>query len=179
MMTLPPHLGGHANITNLDRGVFEALCKKYEPKSFLDIGCGPGGMVRMAQERGLKAKGIDGDFTLSFDDIDVLVHDFVTGPAPLGEDFFDLGWSVEFLEHVHENYLDNMRPAFQACARVWITHALPNQHGHHHVNCKTPGYWIKKFRAWGFKPHMFDTHSLRGKASMKYSRRTGMLMIKR
>ena len=38
------------------------LTEKFGIKSFLDIGCGPGGMVQLAAWRGLDAMGIDGDW---------------------------------------------------------------------------------------------------------------------
>ena len=33
---------------------------------------------------------------------------------------------------------------------VAMTHALPGQGGHHHVNCQPPEYWIEKMVAKGF-----------------------------
>jgi 2-polyprenyl-3-methyl-5-hydroxy-6-metoxy-1,4-benzoquinol methylase len=36
------------------------LMNEYNIKSFLDVGCGPGGMVALAGMRGLDAMGIDG-----------------------------------------------------------------------------------------------------------------------
>lgn len=178
-MTLPEHLGGHASMTNVDAGVLDALVERFEPATFLDIGCGLGGMLHEARLRGLEVKGIDGDYTLDFTGLDVLVHDFTTGPAPL-EGEFDLGWCVEVLEHVEEQYLDNLRPAFQACRRLWITHALPGQHGHHHVNCQAPPYWIGVFRRWGFKVPQQTSFELRGASTMAgpYSRRSGLLLIR-
>lgn len=34
---------------------------------------------------------------------------------------------------------------------VAMTHALPGQPGHHHVNCKNADYWIKIFNEYGFE----------------------------
>ena len=67
MDELPSHLGGHKNKTHLDEGTIDYLIKKFKPKSFLDIGCGPGGMVKIATNKGLKARGIDGDWLVERD----------------------------------------------------------------------------------------------------------------
>ena len=31
-----------------------------------------------------------------------------------------------------------------------MTHALPGQGGHHHVNCQPPEYWIEKMARRGY-----------------------------
>ena len=179
-MTLPDHLGGHASMTNVDAGVLDALVERFEPATFLDIGCGLGGMLHEARLRGLEAKGIDGDYTLDFTGLDVLVHDFTKGPAPL-EGEFDLGWCVEVLEHIEEQYLENLKSAFQACKRVWITHALPKQIGHHHVNCQKQSYWINHFRRWGFEAMTGASNLIRSQSTMLdgYARRTGLLLVRK
>lgn len=177
---LPEHLGGHASITNMDRGVFDAIVAEHRPESFLDIGCGPGGMVALAGRHGLRARGIDGDWTLDFAGLDVVLHDFTTGPPALDAEY-DFGWCVEFLEHVEERFLDNVRPAFQACRRLWVTHAMPGQRGWHHVNCRSAQYWSRIFRAWGFTWNERQNMRLRMRSTMhgKYSRRTGVLITRR
>jgi len=50
MKELPKHLGGHQNKTHLDVGTLEFFKSTFNIKSMLDIGCGPGGMVNLAQE---------------------------------------------------------------------------------------------------------------------------------
>ena len=44
MEKLPDHLGGHLNKTHTDRGTLLYLKNKYNIKSMIDIGCGPGAM---------------------------------------------------------------------------------------------------------------------------------------
>ena len=50
----PPamHLGGHEELTQFDEGVFDDLVSRFDLRSFLDVGCGPGGMVCYALARG-------------------------------------------------------------------------------------------------------------------------------
>ena len=77
--SLPSHLGGHLNKTHNDRGTLLRLMDTYKIKSFLDIGCGPGGMVRIAKMRGLDSLGIDGDWTMAIEsEAKILIHDFTT-----------------------------------------------------------------------------------------------------
>jgi 2-polyprenyl-3-methyl-5-hydroxy-6-metoxy-1,4-benzoquinol methylase len=59
---LDEHLGGHNGLTHLDEGALTWL-KQLGHTSFLDIGCGPGGMVELAEQLGFKVLGVDGDHT--------------------------------------------------------------------------------------------------------------------
>mgnify|MGYP003347574177 FL=1 len=90
--SLPSHLGGHLNKTHNDRGTLTFLINEYKIKSFLDIGCGPGGMVALANMRGLDSVGIDGDWEVEKEkDALILIHDFTTGPCFTTKAEFDLG----------------------------------------------------------------------------------------
>jgi SAM-dependent methyltransferase len=149
MNQLPSHLGGSLNKTHVDKGALSWLIQKYNIKSFLDIGCGPGGMVELAKKLGLRSQGIDGDFTLGLKEPEFLIHDFTLG-APLLKDEFDLGWSCEFVEHVEEKYMNNYFYCFKQCKKVVITYAPPGWPGIHHVNCQTEDYWKNKFFKYGF-----------------------------
>ena len=81
---LEEHLGGHNGITHLDQGALDWLIDTFQPQTFLDVGCGPGGMVELADKNGLDSLGIDGDHTVIRYNIDrFLLHDFTLGPAPL------------------------------------------------------------------------------------------------
>jgi SAM-dependent methyltransferase len=181
--TLPDHLGGHLQKTHIDRGAFLYVLNNFDIKSMLDIGCGPGGMIEYARLRDVEAFGIDGDFTLTYpDEIKpyVLVHDFTKGPAPIGSTF-DLGWSVEFLEHVEEQYIPNFMDSFQRCKYVVCTAAPPGWNGHHHVNLQPMEYWIKVFDQYGFDYSESDTTNIRELSTMQkpFMQRTGMFFKKK
>lgn len=181
---LPPHLGGHLNRTHTDRGTLLFLLSEYKVTSFLDIGCGPGEMVELASLRGCDATGIDGDFTLQYSPSlakKILVHDFTKGPAPLGREY-DLGWSVEFLEHVEEQYQDNYMDAFARCRYVIATAAPPGYPGHHHVNCRELDYWIDVFDRHGFDYSPETTERIRARESTMqkpFMQRNGMFFVRR
>ena len=168
---LEPHLGGHQNKTHLDNGALEWLIKTFDAKSFLDIGCGPGGMVELAKSKGLLVKGIDGDYTLKRpNETDYTLHEFTKAPLiPYFE--YDLGWSVEFVEHVEEKYIPNYMPCFQSCNTVVITYAPPGWEGHHHVNLKDEDYWIQTFATNGLKHNAEMTHQLRQHSTMNLGKK--------
>lgn len=176
--TLPPHLGGHENMTHIDIGALDYFIEKYNIKSFLDVGCGPGGMVELAHDSGLDALGIDGDYTVKrINPQLVMIHDFTVGKPFLNHKIYDLGWSCEFLEHVPAEFMDNYMDAFFHCKRIAVTHALPGQGGHHHVNEKDANYWLDEFMFRGFLFDINATNELRKNSSMdeKFVRHTGLV----
>ena len=47
------HLGGHSGVTNIDPPVLLYLKDRFNLKSMVDIGCGPGGMQKVAKSLGM------------------------------------------------------------------------------------------------------------------------------
>lgn len=163
MEKLPKHLGGHMNKTHLDQGSLAFMKKNLNVKSMLDIGCGPAGMVKLANEMGITAHGIDGDFKVERSGIEdnwLTLHDYTTGPSNLDLQV-DLIWSVEFVEHVYEEYQDNYMKDFQRGNFVIMTFAPPGTPGHHHVNCQTDEYWKGVFKNYGFQYDANMTRQIR------------------
>lgn len=184
------HLGGHLNITHIDEGALDYIIGKIQIKSMIDIGCGPGGMVKVARSKGLKAIGIDGDRSLdrynSEDQQRIFFHDYTVGELtfPISDVYneFDLAWSVEFLEHVEEQYIPNFMHSFSQARYVVATHALPGEiRGHHHVNLKPPEYWHEVFGKYGFEWDRNESFKIRKHSTMAkgFMRRTGMFYRKR
>lgn len=163
---LEEHLGGHNGLTHLDHGALDWLIEKFEPRFYLDIGCGPGGMVELAESKGLQVQGIDGDHTIErYSPERFIIHDFTKGPAELDQQY-DLGWSCEFVEHVYEKFQPNYMAAFQQCRRVAMTYAPPGHTGYHHVNLKDEKYWIDTFEKYGFVYDLELTKQLREHSTM-------------
>lgn len=177
-METPEHLGGHLNITHLDPGVILWL-RSLGIRSMLDIGCGPGGMVELAQVHGIESHGIDGDPTLWWTnpkkDPRFTLWDFTKGRLnPVLS--WDVAWSCEFLEHVEERLIPNYMPCFQVCREVIVTFAPPGAPGHHHVNCKPEYYWLDIFAKYGFMQAEVRTKELREHSTMQrdFVRNTGL-----
>ena len=181
---IPPHLGGHLNKTHTDRGVLVHLINNLEINSMIDIGCGPGDMVEIAKDRGLRSLGVDGDWSLketwNRKGIDVLEHDFTLGP-PDNLTEFDLAWSVEFLEHVEEKFVPNFMAVFEQCKYAVVTAAPPGHGGHHHVNEQTQEYWGNKFSEYGFDIDPLLTNEIKDVSTMRkgFMQKNGMFFRKR
>lgn len=173
--TLPDHLGGHKNRTHLDHGVLDFMIKNFNVKTMLDIGCGPGGMVSLAREKGIDAYGIDGDFVVDRPGVNnewVTIHDYQQGPSPFDKNV-DMIWSCEFVEHVYEQFIPNYMYDFQRGNFVVMTYSPKN--GYHHVNVKNEQYWIDTFKNYGFQYDANMTRQIKEVSTMnakgKYSKK--------
>ena len=174
---LEEHLGGHKGRTHTDAGVLDHFWNELGCRSLIDVGCGPGGQVNLALSKGWRAFGIDGDYTLKFmfpaEVIDFTKQQFVP------KEKFDLAWCVEFLEHVEEQYIPNYVTAFQSAKYLVVTHALPGEPGHHHVNCQTNDYWKEKLAEHGLMYDAGLTEQIRACSTMErdFVRRRGLAFI--
>lgn len=187
MDKLPEHLGGGERRCHNDVGALQWAMKLWDIKSMVDIGCGRACVVQDAVDHGLDALGIDGDpgdlhdeYNFTRPDVPFLLHDFTEGPAPVDREF-DLAWTVEFLEHVDEKYMDNYMDTIKKCKYVICTFARPGDGGHHHVNEQEPQYWIDKFDSYGFVFNRSYTKELRKASTMikRFIRENGLVFIRR
>lgn len=169
------HLGGHEDLTQYDEGAFDYLARRFAVRSFLDVGCGPGGMAAYALSRGIAARGVDGDPRHARGSLLITEHDYAEGPLDAGS--HDLGWAVEFVEHVEERYVPHFMATFAGCRHVFITAAVPGQPGHHHVNCQWGDYWIARFAEAGFVHDAEATAGVRAASTMKsgFTAQTGLV----
>jgi hypothetical protein len=143
-----PWLGGNifgGDPRCFDKGVFDFLIQKYKPESIFDVGCGEGHLMDYFHKNGIKVYGSDGlednkENAVPTIKSEIVIHDYVKGPlqpVPV-----DMVLSCEFVEHVHQIFIANFLPQFIACKVLVFTHAVPDQPGHHHVNCQSDEYWI-------------------------------------
>lgn len=178
MKALPRHLGGHEGRTHIDDATLSYLIKKYNIQSMYDVGCGPGGMLKLAQDKGIDAVGVDGDFTLKYPaELNIIIHDFTKGSLVCKEK--DLSWSCEFLEHVEEQFMDNYFSVFKQTKIVCCTFCNIQGTGHHHVNIQNQEYWDQKFLERGFLKEKETTREIRKISSMQrnFVRDTGTVYI--
>lgn len=171
-----PHLGGHGFSTHIDLGILNFFKSEYKCKSYLDIGCGLGGMVYEANKLGYDVLGIDGDYRLKRDNPEFFKLCDFTKETPVINKNYDLGYSCEFVEHVQEKYLDNYMKVFQKSKIVCMTFAPEGTPGYHHVNCKNTDYWIDIFQKYSFYYDEKLTKNIRQVSSMKrdFFRKNGL-----
>lgn len=130
--------------------VFELL----KPGSIVDIGCGAGEWLSIAQELGVdEILGVDGEWALkaklAIPREKFLVHDLA---APLKLDRkFDLALALEVAEHLESaNAEDLVGSLCSASDRVVFSAAIPGQGGRRHLNERWPSYWAELFAKNGY-----------------------------
>jgi cyclopropane fatty-acyl-phospholipid synthase-like methyltransferase len=160
------YLGGHNWITHTDCGSLEYMIEKFDIKTMLDLGCGPGGQVKTALDLGLVAEGIDGDPRVIAEAEGIVINecDYTKDTFEREVDFI---WSVEFLEHVEEKYQENYMKTFAKAEHVFVTFAPIGKRGNHHVNLRDSNYWINIFEKYGLLHDAKITDSIRKASTMK------------
>jgi len=138
--------------------IAEWIKEKLDPKSLLDIGCGPGMYVDELIKVGVPAFGID-------------IDDRVEGKDYLArESIFDTKRTAEVvtcyevLEHIDPTYADQevdaLYNAIEPGGTMIFTAAQPGQGGVGHINCRKRDYWLKKFVDKGLIYHPGLTEEL-------------------
>ena len=143
--------------------LWEYLCKKFNIKTVLDVGCGMGHAIEEFNKHCDEVVGVDGSKYVVENSLftdQIFYHDFAVGTLET-EDRYDLCWSCEFVEHVDEDYRDNFLEVFAYAKYLAITYAEPGQPGHHHVNCQLKEYWIEHLKRYGFEYDEEVTQELR------------------
>jgi SAM-dependent methyltransferase len=138
------------------RIILDDLSRYIQVRSVLDVGCGLGTWLGVAQELGIQdVRGIEGHWLdptrLVIDPSLVTLCDLEKGFA-LGRRF-DLAMCLEVGEHLSEQAAGTLVSSLAAHADlVLFSAAIPFQGGHHHVNERFPDYWANLFAGHGFSP---------------------------
>lgn len=131
------------------------------PESFLDLGCGPGWLVWLAEDLGVTAFGVD---IGARDDIGTVLHRDLAQPLDLGSNRparFSLVWCTEVAEHLDDASELLSAIVRYAADRVIWTAAHPGQGGVGHVNEKPRDHWINEFALRGLRYEAEETEALR------------------
>ncbi len=93
----------------------------------------------------------------------------------------DLVWSCEVAEHIDPDQVDSYLDTLANGRVVAMTHALPGQVGHHHVNCQPSEYWVERMVTRGYMLSD-ETQILRGVAAKdetwSYFGNSGLLFVR-
>jgi hypothetical protein len=125
------------------------------PKSVVDVGCGPGIWLESYRKHGISDfLGIDGPWvrpeTLRIPKENFRVED-LSKPLAIGRQF-DLVNSLEVAEHLDAGCADVFARSLASLGDLIVfSAAIPGQRGYHHVNEQFQGYWVEKFQALGFE----------------------------
>lgn len=175
-----PHLGGNRDghdETTFYPEAWNYLWLRFHPRRMLDVGCGHGAAMRWFSRRGTQAIGLDGlecNADASSDAGAVLVHDLTAGPAKLSG--IDLVWCCEVVEHVRPEYVEHVLDTICCGQALAMTHALPGQGGHHHVNEQHADYWISRIEARGMR--LDRDVELYRPLGTHYWQRTGLIFVR-
>ncbi len=132
------------------------LLKLNPVNSILDIGCGIGTWLAVAQGLGVKETiGVDG-VDLTQDELKIPVNHFIksdlTVPINLDKNF-DMVLCLEVAEHLPEKYAKTLIDTLTHHSDFIIfSAATPGQGGQNHLNEQWPDYWQKLFLNNGYYP---------------------------
>lgn len=174
-----PHLGG--NIVEGDAythcpRVWDYVIDRFAVRSALDLGSGRGHAAHYMAQKGVSVIAVDG---LRYNVVNALhptvQHDLTNGPFQTDVDFVHC---QEVAEHISEEHADDFVRSLASGRVVLLTHAVPGQGGHHHVNCQDADYWINMMALAGYRVLAEDTNRIRKIAAEEgaiYMARTGIL----
>ena len=138
------------------REILPSVISLLRPKSILDVGCGIGTWLAIAEQLGVTSiLGVDGDYVdrslLKISEDHFLAHD-LTIPLELPHKF-DLAICLEVAEHLPPSAADTLINTLTRCSDVILfSAAIPNQGGQNHINEQWTEYWQELFGAKGFFP---------------------------
>lgn len=178
-----PHLGGNVWIGDpwtFAPKVWKYLIDRFAASSVLDVGSGRGHAAKWFYDNGCKVVAMDGEAINVYNSFyPTIMHDLTKAAfyCPV-----DLVHCQEVVEHIEESYQHFLMSTLANGSIVFMTHAEPNQPGHHHVNCKPQSYWVSALDYYGFNFLGEDTMRIRKIAASEEAHhivRSGLVFGKR
>ena len=176
-----PHVGG--NILQGDPhsyapSVWNYMIGRFGIRSVLDIGSGRGHVANYLHRAGLQVLAIDGLKENCKRSLYPSMHVDLTRSSVYCS--VDLVNCVEVVEHIEEQYLDNLLTALSCGKVILMTNALPGQGGHHHVNEQPTKYWVQHLQSRGYLVSEDDTDRIKKLAQddgALHLARTGLVLV--
>lgn len=147
--------------------VLPLVTRLLAPASVVDVGCGVGTWLKVAQELGISdVIGIDGAYArnagLKIDDSCFVAADLASTVPDLGRRF-DLAMSLEVAEHLPPQRSDGFVADLCSLADVVLFSAgVPTQLGTDHINLQPQSAWARRFNDRGYRtfdvvrPHVWS-----------------------
>lgn len=147
---------GHVDVSvQSAKVILGLLFKEFMPASVVDVGCGKGGWLSVAESLGSsKLRGFDGHWV---DESKLLSQRIEFTPVDFDNDFiiegkYELCISLEVAEHVSQHnankFIDRLCNASDV---VLFGAAIKYQGGTNHVNEQPQSYWIDIFKSNGYE----------------------------
>ena len=174
-----PHLGGSITVGDPFTwcpGVWDYLIDRFGIRSAMDLGSGWGGTGLYFARRDVYCLAVDG-FRENVNKAiyPTIQHDLTQGAVYTR---VDLVHCQEVVEHIEEKYITYLLDSLLTGRIIVMTHAVPGQDGHHHVNLQPAEYWVDHLGQRGCSLLQEDTQRIRSLATRDgamYMARTGMV----
>jgi SAM-dependent methyltransferase len=157
-----PHLGG--NVREGDPYTYspttwDYVVRRFAVSSVLDLGSGMGFASEYFFRQGLRVIAVDGAAENIRNAVYPTLQIDITRGSVVCE--VDLVHCQEVVEHVAEAYLENLLDCLCNGKFLLMSHALPRQYGHHHVNLQPKEYWVAHLDRRGFNYLVEDSRRIR------------------
>ncbi len=142
--TATPHLGGSiagGDPLTYAPSVWDYCIDRFGLRSVLDLGSGSGNAAVYFHRRGMAVVAVEGFRASVMTSLyPAVLLDLTKGPVITNVDFVHC---QEVVEHIEERFVENLLTSLTAGKFILITHAVPGQAGHHHVNLQLAAYWVE------------------------------------
>lgn len=146
-------------------GIADALARRLQFSSVLDLGCGTAFLIARLAQLGKQVQGVEGspaalEFIPETVRHAVVLRDLT---VPFDPGRHDLVICSEVAEHLPERYAETLVQTICGAAAEWVffTAAVPGQGGFGHVNEQPHDYWIARFARRGLRLDASVTGELR------------------
>lgn len=157
-----PHLGGNfveGDPFTFAPEVWNYVIDRLSIASVLDLGSGLGYSANYFFRQGCKVIAVDGlESNCQRAVYPTVQCDLTKFPVLCS---VDLVHCQEVVEHIEEQHLDNVLSSLACGKFILMTHATPNQGGHHHVNEQLSQYWIDHLASRNYTLMEEDTARIR------------------